>query len=261
MNKISKFLTGTLHILFEYITLFSTILASVFIVTTSQFFEYTDRTLLLWIIGLVAAIATAQAAEKYYKLNKIEKEMKNIKTYIGKSRRIISTRRELSGLDERLANAKTLTITGGSLKRISDECYGDLEELLKKGCKLEIIIVNPDSEAADYLRNNVVYETHDNATYRESIRSSLNRFVSLKKSYSKKITIRTSNHVPPFSLMVINEKSYDANIKVELYSYRVPTGDRMELMFTKKEDKTDYSFFINQLEALRKSSTVYNIND
>lgn len=61
------------------------------------------------------------------------------------------TRKELKPLEARLSPAQKITITGGSLYRLSDEYYAFFESKLKNGCQLEIIMVKPYSYAANLL--------------------------------------------------------------------------------------------------------------
>lgn len=257
MNKIKNGLCAIASILFEHITLFATIVASIYIITTSQYQEYKTEDLLLWIIGLLGLIATASVSEKYFKLSKIEKSICKIEKIIEKPKTgfdvLASTRQKLAPLEERLARANTITITGGSLYRLSDEYYAFFEKKLSSGCQIEIIMVKPNSNAANLLCDNVVYETKDYTEYSRKIEESLKRFLRLKKETNRNIQVRLTNKVPPFSLIVTDEKEANALIKVELYSYSVPTRERMQFEIS-KEDSSSFLFFLNQLEVIRNTS-------
>ncbi len=244
-------------VLFEHITLFATIIASVYILTKSQIDVYDNNTLLLWIIGLLGLIATAIVSEKYFKLSKIAKGIEDLQSTV-KNRglsldKLAFTRKEFEPLEMRLSQAKKITITGGSLYRLSDEYYAFFENKLKKGCQLEIVMVKPYSSAANFLCDNVVYETRDYKQYSFKISESLQRFLRLKQDYESRISIRLTENVPPFSLIVTDENSPNASIKVELYSYSVPTRERMQFEVT-REDSKSFAFFIDQLITLRKAS-------
>ena len=114
-------------------------------------------------------------------------------------------------------------------------------------------MVKPYSHAADLLCDNVVYETNDHEQYSLKIWESLQRFLRLKQEYDSNVSIRLTENVPPFSLIISDEESSKASIKIELYSYSVPTRERMQFEIT-KEDVVSFSFFINQLKALRLAS-------
>ena len=119
--------------------------------------------------------------------------------------------------------------------------------------QLEIVMVKPYSNAANLLCDNVVYETRDYKQYSFKISESLQRFLRLKQDYESRISIRLTENVPPFSLIVTDENFPNASIKVELYSYSVPTRERMQFEVT-REDSKSFAFFIDQLITLRKAS-------
>lgn len=257
MKQFKRIVLIIASVLFEHITLFATIIASVYILTKSQINVYDNNTLLLWIIGLLGLIATATVSEKYFKLTKIEKGIENIQSAV-KSRslrldELAFTRKELKPLEARLSQAKKITITGGSLYRLSDEYYAFFESKLKNGCQLEVVMVKPYSNAANLLCDNVVYETKDYTQYSLKISESLQRFLRLKQEYNRNITIRLTENVPPFSLIVTDEDSPNASVKVELYSYSVPTRERMQFEVT-REDAKSFTFFIDQLCTIREIS-------
>lgn len=257
MEKFKRVVLIIASVLFEHITLFATIIASVYILTKSQLDAYDNNTLLLWVIGLLGLIATAIVSEKYFKLSKIARGIEDIQSSIKNSGlsldELAFTRKELKPLEVRLSQAKKITITGGSLYRLSDEYYAFFESKLKNGCQLEIVMVKPYSSAADLLCDNVVYETKDYKQYSFKISESLQRFLRLKQEYNSGISIRLAENVPPFSLIVTDEDSSNASIKVELYSYSVPTRERMQFEVT-REDAKSFAFFIDQLITIRRES-------
>ncbi len=257
MKKIKNILYSIASILFEHATLFAAIIASVYIITRGQLHKYETYELLLWIIGLLGLIAVASVSEKYFKLSKIEKSVEKIQAVVQRKGsgldELAFTRKDLNPLEERLSDAKTIVITGGSLYRLSDEYFAFFESKLISGCQIEIIMVEPYSNAANLLCDNVVYETNNYNKYSMKIEESLKQFMRLKEKFSQYISIRLTKNVPPFSLIVIDEKASNASIKVELYSYSVPTRERMQFEVT-RDDAVSFSFFLNQLIALRNET-------
>lgn len=61
------------------------------------------------------------------------------------------------------------------------------------------------------------------------------------------------------SQITIDEDSQNASIKIELYSYSVPTRERMQFEIT-REDNDSFAFFLGQLTALRKVSEEIDIS-
>lgn len=165
-------------------------------------------------------------------------------------------RMDLNPLEERFKNSSNIFISGGSLSRLSDEYYGFFEQKLADNASLEVILVKPYSTAANMLCQNVVYETEDEKQYSQKITESLKRFINLKEKYNKNITIRLTENIPPYSIIALNLEKADAVMQVELYSYAVPTRERVEFIINKKDSRM-YNFFIKQIEMLQGNSEIY----
>lgn len=261
MNKYQKMVTDAISVLFEYITLFAAVGVSVYIGWSSQYTEYDDSTLLLLIISLLAFISTSIASEKFFKLRKIENSVEDIRekqnNYHYSIDELFITRMNLTPLEDRFKNSSTIFISGGSLSRLSDEYYGFFEHKLQNNASIEVIIVKPDTMAAKLLSKSVVYEINDEKQYNKKIKESLNRFLRLKEKFGQNITIRLSDSVPPFSIIALNLEKADAVIQVELYSYAVPTRERIEF-FVNKKDSGMFNFFTKQIKVLQEKSEIYD---
>lgn len=245
----------------EHCTLAITIVASAYIVIISQITPFSTEVLLLWIISLLGLIAAAIASEKYYKLNKIAKEIETLSQQ-SKTKKLtiddlFSTRKELEPLEERLRDASEIVLTGGSLCRLADEYYAFFEEKLSKGCSIEIIMVRPNTHSANLLCDNVVYETQDYSVYSQKIQNALDAFKTLKENYPSQVIIRLSDKVPPYGMIAADLRTENAKIKIELYTYSVSTRERIQLNIT-KNDKKMFEFFLAQLEVLRNASPEIN---
>lgn len=260
MKRYHEIITYVLSVFFEYLTLFATIATSIYIVTSSQYTKYDDSTLLLLIISLLGFIALSIAAEKFFKLRKIENSVEEIRekqmSISGNIDELFITRKDLNPLEERFKNSSDIFISGGSLSRLSDEYYGFFEQKLANNASIEVILVKPYSAAANMLCQNVVYETSDEKQYSQRITESLNRFLSLKEKCGQNITIRLTESIPPFSIIALNLGKADAVMQVELYSYAVPTRERVEFVINKK-DSHMYKFFTKQIKMLQDKSEIY----
>ena len=134
MKNIKEKVVAVMVFIAEYITIFATILASTYIVISSQFGSYDNDTLLLWIISLLGLISVSVVSEKFFKLNKIERSTNQIKKILLENGAniddFIVTRKNLSNFEERLGSAHKILLAGGSLSRLSDEYFGFLRKNL-----------------------------------------------------------------------------------------------------------------------------------
>ena len=65
--------------------------------------------------------------------------------------------------------------------------------------------------------------------------------------------IRLTENTPPFGIVATNLEADSANVKVELYSYAIPTRERMQC-FVNKSDEKIFAFFTKQIDTLRLAS-------
>ena len=257
MKKAKTYVYIVFKLILEYMTIIITLLGSTYIAVSSQIKQYSTETLLLWIISLLGLIAASSLSERYFKLNKIDKNVAQLICGAGKNvDEVFLTRKDMPPLEDRLGSAKSIIITGGSLARLSDEYYAFFEEKLKSGCTFEINMVRPYSAGSNLLCKNVVYETRDDDLYSKKTKDSLERFIELKKSFPENMKIFISDNVPPFGVLIINLGKTDSWIQVELYTYAVPTRERLQFTITPQNKKL-YHFFVNQVNTLKMDSEEY----
>lgn len=242
MKSFKEVIVSCLKFLVENLTVVASIIASTYIIIASQIRPFSVTTLLLWIISLLGLIAISIVSEKFFKLNKIYKNTTQIKKSLFHAEKnidmVMSARKDLDSFEERLDSARTIFISGGSLGRLSDEYYGFFQAKLAKGCKLEIVLIKPFSHSAELLCRNVVYEINDVRDYSLKIIDSLKRFYRLKNEFPNRVSVWISEQVPPFSILAKNIGEADAKIRVEFYTYAVPTRERISCCFTKRSEKT-----------------------
>ena len=257
MKNIKRYITACVRFILEHLTIIATLVASTYIVIASQIVPFTVETLLLWIVSLLGLLAISSLSERLLTLNKISKNteilIKRDETDIDT---VFKTRKELTPLEYRLETAKSIIITGGSLSRLSDEYFAYFEEKLKDGCDILIIMVKPFSPAADLLCKNVVYETRDTNRYSNKIEESIKRFIKLKEMYPSLIDVRITDNVPPFGILAIDINKPNSWLQIELYTYEIPTRDRLQFFITPQNIEL-YKFFVQQIKTLTAQSQEY----
>ena len=116
-------------------------------------------------------------------------------------------------------------------------------------------MVTPFSHGANLLCKNVVYETKDEIEYSQRIAESLRRFLRLKREFPDLVTIRLTENVPPFGIIAQNLGEGKSSIQIELYSYAVPTRERINFSVN-RDNKEMYTFFESQISMLQTISKV-----
>jgi len=240
----------------EYIPISLTIFFSVFIAYKAQFTEMSTNSLLGWILGILAGLAVSILVDRFSKLKRIENQTNELtdllKNKEGKTsiKEVLSTRRMLKPLEDRLQSSKEIIITGGSLFRLSSEYVGLFESLLKDGCNIKLLMLNPESNSAKLTAENIVYEIGDFESYKNHINSSLKNFGKLKEKYPENLSIRTSDFLPSFSLFGIDVTKPNGNIMVELYTHDVPTRERPHFNLLQQREPFWFEFFHKQFQKV-----------
>lgn len=237
---------------------------------TFLFFSYENREineLLGYIIAILTLIATSMLIEKSVKLSSINKHIKNIENdkLISIENRIKSVEAKLVESDvfmychaslfwqDALNSANSLFISGGSLYHVIPEKTGDFESLLKNGCKIEVIVVKPYSDAAKFLHKNVVMEISNSDNFSENTIQTLDFLLKYKKKYPEQLTIRLNDHVPAFGIFATYKNLNPRRIQANFFSEKVPYDKRLAVSLDQSVEKSKfaYDYFCNQIELLR----------
>lgn len=224
-----------------------TVVASAGIAILATVVDFSTRQLLQAVLALLALIGTSLVTERLIEGRKdrarsasMETQMTELLTRMGgrgpgSLDNLILSRRNLAPLEERLAAATRVSISGGSLLRLANE-YGSLfESLIAEGCTFRFVMTDPESQGAEFLSNEISYESRSPQTYCEHMRDSLAGLKELTKKYPGLCEVRTFASAPPFSLVVI-ESGKEVTSQLELYTLGIPARDRPMLTVTSKGD-------------------------
>ena len=215
---------------------------------------------ILLILGL---LATSILLERFGTLRGISQLNKETHDYlISKDMNpsldsIMSDRKSLQPLEDRLQNAKDIAITGGSLFRLANEYLGYFERKAQDGCSLKFLLLKPKSPASRLVAEYVVYEIKDQDTYDAQLRAALDNLDRLKQKYGNLVEIRTYECVPPFSLLICDPEKEYGSIMVELYTYKVPTRDRPQFILQARREPVWYKFFREQFSKMWENATLW----
>jgi len=227
--------------------------------------ELTPEQLWQAVIGLLALIATSLLTERLMDarltrdaLKRIEERIDLALTYVTEVKsagidELVIRRRDLAALEDRLAHAKCISISGGSLFRLANEYRSLFENLARRGCRLSFLVTDPSSAAAEMLWRTVAYEVSDADAYKGQLKSALTSLLAIQAKSPELVEVRVSTAAPPFSLVVVENEDGSAVIQVELYAFKLPARDRPTLMLDKQRDPRLYSVFFDQFTSAWQS--------
>jgi hypothetical protein len=237
-----------------------TVLAGSVLAVLAWVVEFTSAQTFQIILALLALIGTSLVTEKLIESRSLRNRLSDIDarleqvlqartTEILTFDRLVTSRRDLSPLEERLLGATRIAISGGSLFRLVNEYKNLFEHLARSGCQMRFVITDPNSHAAESLSIAVSYESNNVDTYRAHVRYALTTLCELNQRFPQNCQVRLCSLVLPFSLLRV-DNDLGKSVQVELYPFSVPARDRPILMLREETDPRLFSFFSTQFETL-----------
>lgn len=257
--------SGRLEALLRYGPVILTVIGTVGVGVWASVADLTAEQLWQAVIALLALIATSLLTERLLEARLTRNSLARIEDRISQALEyakqveslgiddLVVRRRDLPPLEERLANAKNISISGGSLFRLANEYKSLFETLARKGCRLSFLVTDPVSPAAELLCKTVAYEASDVDAYRGQLRAALTGLLAIQAKAPDLVQVRVSTAVPPFSLVMIEKEDESSVIQVELYAFNIPARDRPTLLVDKQRDPRLHSIFSDQFASAWQS--------
>ena len=163
-------------------------------------------------------------------------------------------------LELTMGKARELLITGFTRNGLINSKYNKVEDWLKNGCHIRILLVEPSSEAVVAAAGRY-YAERSPDTARERIRQSLRLLAELKRSTSGDLSVRLTPH--PLAMGVIavdgnpDTRSEASALFVEYYLYRAP-GVEPKFVLQPADDRWFDSLY-QEAEALWADAGEYKL--
>jgi len=238
-----------------------TIIGSVSLALAASILNLSEMNILQAIVVLLGLIGASLLADKLVEGKALRKRLNGIcsqlKAALDYTRQIetrsldhhITDVHDLPHLEERLAGARRVSVSGGSLYRLN-EYQGLFEQLAKNGCTLRFLLTDPDgTSVVESLSKGVVYESISVDGYRAQVHSSVVTFSRLASRFLL-CEVRLYTLPPPYGLMIVEKENGTSTILVEIYPFRLPTRDRPMLFLDKQKDPRLHNLFSSQYQAM-----------
>jgi len=160
---------------------------------------------------------------------------------------------DIADLRGRFRKAKSIAINGMTLSSTSTKYRKDFKDCLERGGEVRIIVVDPNLPVLDVAANR--FSKHQDASkIRRECEQALDNFGTLWEQEGKRkpIQVRLCNAVPPYGMWLIDADSPNAEIWVEIYSFRGEFEPALHLLPFRDGDW--FNFFREQFEILWGSS-------
>lgn len=201
------------------------------------------------IVGLLLLLAIDAFAERLDILDKIEAKLDKITS--GNSLR---SRNEIIPVEEQAKYASEICILAPSAISLSVRFISFFENKIKNGCKLRIILLDPDSPAVEIFKWQSKTQTIDSDV--TTSLSAFNQLVNLKKVRGK-CEIRLSKAFTPFSMFAVDMKTDKGTMIVEFRGYKKALNEFPHVYLTRGIDSHWFTFYERQFEQIWAESKVW----
>lgn len=263
-------LRARLGTLLSVTSLAVTILACAVAATAPWFVDFTTVQLLQVVLATLVAIGGSLLAENILEARHRREHESALHTEVRDAldavRRnsspsadlLFLSRKALAPLEDRVADADTLRICGGSLFRLMNEYSQVFQQKLRSGAEIKFLLTDPNSDAAAHLASHVVYEVRSTDSYRNNIRSAISEIAALCEQYPGKCHLRLLDFAPPFSIFDVGRVDSSSTAHVELYSLGSPTRSRPVITLSETRDPVSHAFFRRQFDYLWETGHSYS---
>lgn len=250
MNKAT--VTKYLMLFVDYGPIILTILLGVFVAVLNSHQPLSVQQLMSWILILLLLLATSQLIDRFRVLRAIEDKTERIRSILGKRHSLLRNKNDRKDLQDIGGHAKTIDVLAWSARGLFADNENFWNQKVDEGCKIRVIIVDVESEAA-----NVIYENSENKEIKNDIRHTINRIGRLKKNHrNQKVELRKTTWVSPYSMIIVDKKKSKGILQLAINPAHLPTPSEPQyLVIDSQNDSPKFGFFINQFEGLWDDST------
>jgi hypothetical protein len=155
-----------------------------------------------------------------------------------------------------ISSSKELFIVGITLNRTITTLYSELEQKLKNGQSIKILLVEPSSEATKLIPQRI-YRPISDKRLSEKILDTITLACELHSLAPDRFEIRTINFPIPFGCFASNIELKNGSIYLEYYSYKTST-DLPCVVVYEKIDPHWYNVYKTEVLNLWNASVKWN---
>lgn len=232
--------------------------ADIFGVETKEaLFEIVLAALSILIYGLIDSRQTAERLEK--KLDETNRYQNDLIRTVNGIPRLISygskTTKllkisDLPPLVELAQDATTIDIMTWAASGLFERYDGFIYKKIDEGCKFRLLIIDPNSKAADVINDN-----SRNKEIKADIRKMIKKYKRLPAKFKNQkldFKLRLTKWLMPTNMIIIDGNKHSGVISLGLYPacLRTPQDERRYMLIDSKNTQEEYLYYCNQFEKL-----------
>jgi Domain of unknown function (DUF5919) len=165
-------------------------------------------------------------------------------------------------LPAEFAKARDVVLVGVSLDRTIRNSVAYLEELLRSGGRLRVLVVNPDCYAAVHIADRRAYLEHGVEQRRQHILFTFDSLKKMGEATGKEIEVRVTDDPLTFGASLVDGPSETRHTQVVIqhYSYKKTTAREPNPVFVlRPADRPWFSEFQGEIDALWNDAAPYDL--
>lgn len=245
-----KFVNTAFGLVLDYVPILLAVVAGGMAAVAAVRQTITPDEVVVWTLAVLVLLSTTQLVDRFRvirqmdgKLDKALLEIDDLKT----QKALFTT--GLPDLEQRLRKAKTIAINGITLSRTSDTLWGVFRDCFGRGGKVRLLIVHPDDPAIE-LASKRFHKHQDAARIKREAEHALDNFESLttQPRAQRGFQVKLGKFVPSFGIWMIDADTAEAEIWVEMYTYRDEPEPTFQLL--PQRDNMWFKYFQRQFELM-----------
>lgn len=206
------------------------------------------------ILGLLGVLAIDTLIERLGYLDRIETHITHLGNKIEprvSAGNLFHSRAELPPFTTRLQQHDEIWIAGENLFGPVTDYGRQIEQAAKDGKLFRFLVVNPDNPClmkAIALRS---FTQPTASSVERLLREALAHFERLCENTPKgAIEVRLVDCVPTTAYLIADGKKPNGQMTVEMYGYKIATGERLHLELTRRANSRIFAFHLEQFESM-----------
>ena len=245
----------------EYVLDYGPVIVTVMVATLASLVSarsgVTADEMLQWSLIVLALLATTQLVDKF-------RVMRGMDTKLDK---LIDGSRGLGGAtsffveriphqEQRFRRAKSIAINGMTLSSTSDKFWGTFKQRIEDGAEVRLLIIDPEHPALNVAANRF-HKHQEPEKVKTEIAHTLDNLESLMTETGSRgsFQARLLPYIPPYGIWLIDADTPQAEIWVELYTFRDEPEPSFQLFPSR--DGVWFAFFQQQFETMWKASRIW----
>jgi hypothetical protein len=243
---------------FSALPIVLTVVAASYVVFRNHIVPFEVSALLIWVLIVLGLLGIGEVVDRFLILLGIESQLSELRSQTsdisvsaGKfasghlAGLFLKTRDCFPNFADRIRNARTIWLLGGSLERLVSYHHDDFVLKLNEGATLRFLMMDPASPSVD-ARAIGLFSMSSAVDLRRDIERTLERIGTMAISASgKKPEARVTSFVPSVGMVLIDPHSDNGVIIVEIYPYNVTSAERAHFELVPGDGKW-YQHFLQQ---------------